>query len=234
MYQKYLFSSKFLKIIRKNHPKITFSYIVLVDNNQQPIAFASIKIVDFYLGSIKTDLEFLKNIGRKLHLILDKKTLKLLTCGNTFISGEHGVFIKENQNKKAIIKELAESINHFVNSDKKLKKQLDLLLLKDFEKESLFFTEGLKKFNYHPFSVAPNMRFLVHDGWLNFDDYLASMKTKFRIKARKAFQQSENICIKEVTLKNIEQELPRMTALYEKVAANADFNLGFFNFRNLP
>ncbi|MDP5104714.1 MAG: peptidogalycan biosysnthesis protein [Polaribacter sp.] len=223
------FHPDFLKSLEKNHPEIRFSYIVLVDSENQPTAFASLKLIDFYMNSIKNDFEFLKDIGRKLHVFPDKKPLKLLICGNTFVSGDHGVFIKENQDKKAIIKELAESINHFVNSDKKLKKQIDAFLVKDFAKESLFITDVLKEFSYHPFSVEPNMRLQINENWRNFDDYLASMKTKFRVKAKKAFQQSSSIIIKEITLENIDEMLPKMTALYTKVALNAGFNLGVFN-----
>jgi predicted N-acyltransferase len=225
------FHPNFIKALERNHPEIIFSYIVLIDKNKQPTAFASIKIIDFYLKSIKNDLDFFKNIGRKLHVFPNKKPLKLLICGNTFVSGEHGVFIKEGQDKKAIIKELAESINLFVNSDKKLKKQIDAFLLKDFAKESLFITDELKDFGYHTFSVEPNMQLQLQDDWGTFDDYLASMKTKFRVKAKKAFKQSKEIRIEEVTLKNINEKLPKMTALYEKVALNASFNLGNFNLK---
>lgn len=223
------FHPKFLKSLEKNHPKITFLYIVLVNEKNRATAFASIKIIDFYLKSIKNDFGFLRKIGKSLGIISEKKALKLLICGNTFVSGEHGVFIKESQNKKAIIKELAESINHFFNANKKLKKQIDAFLLKDFAKESLFITNELKKYSYHAFSVEPNMRLQLKENWQNFDNYLASMKTKFRVKARKAFLLSTDIRIEEVTLKNIEQQLPKMGALYEKVAANAVFNLGVFN-----
>lgn len=223
------FHPNFLKSLEKNHPKIIFSYVVLVDENNSPIAFASLKIIDFYLNSIKSELDFLKNIGRKLNIFPDKKPLKLLICGNTFVTGEHGVFIKENQNKKVIIKRLAESLNHFVNANKKLKKQIDAFLLKDFAQESLFITDELKEFKYNTFSVEPNMQLKLNDNWKNFDDYLAALKTKFRVKAKKAFKQSLDLRIEDVTLINISQKLPEMTALYEKVASNAEFNLGNFN-----
>ena len=223
------FNPKFLNSLEKNHSEITFSYIVLIDNHKQPIAFASIKIIDFYLEGIKNDLEFLKNIGRKLYIFPNKKPLKLLICGNTFVSGEHGVFIKKNQDKKAIVKELAKSINHFVNSNRILKKQIDAFLLKDFAEESLFITDELKDYKYHAFSVAPNMKLQLEENWHNFDDYLASMKTKFRVKARKAYQQSAELLIREVTLNTFEEQLPKMTTLYKKVATNAGFNLGNFN-----
>ena len=223
------FHPDFLKYLEQNHPEITFSYIVLVDQKNNPTAFACLTIINFELNSIKNDFEVLKDIGKKLHVFPDKKPLQLLICGNPFVSGEHGIFIAENQDKKAILKELAESITYFVNSDKKLKKQIDAFLVKDFTKESLDITDTLKKFSYHPFSVEPNMKLQLHENWQNFDDYLAAMKTKFRVKAKKAFKQSAAIIIKDVTLENIDKILPEMTTLYEKVASNADFNLGVFN-----
>jgi len=73
------------------------------------------------------------------------------------------------------------------------------------------------------------MELQIKEEWKTFDDYLASMKTKFRVKAKKAFKQSVNIRIEEVTLKNIDEKLPQMTALYKRVALNAEFNLGDFN-----
>ena len=225
------FHRSFLKAIEENHPDIIFSYIILIDKDKKPIAFASIQIVDFYIDTIKNDIEILirklKNIGRKFHVIPDKKPLKLLICGNTFVSGEHGIFIKQKQDKKLLIKKLAKAILHFSNADKKLK--IDAFLLKDFINESLLITDELKDFNYHPFSVEPNMVLTLDENWQNFDDYLASMKTKFRVKARKAYKQSSAIRIEEVTKEDLVNQLPQITALYKKVASNADFNLGDFN-----
>ena len=225
------FHRKFLKSFEKNHSEITFFYVVLIDKEKNPIAFSAIQIIDFYLDTIKNDEQIfllkIKNIGRKLHIIPDKKPLKILISGNTFVSGEHGIFIKENQNKKIIIKELALAILHLVQSDRKLK--IDAFLLKDFLNESLFITDELTDFNYHPFSVEPNMVFKTDKNWQNFDDYLAAMKTKFRVKAKKAMALSKEITIENITEENIEKLLPKMTTLYQKVAKNATFKLSEFN-----
>lgn len=221
----------FLKSIEKNHSTIDFKYMVLIDNDSKPKAFASIQIIDFHLDAIQNNLELfvrkIKNIGRKLHIIPNKKPLQLVICGNTFVSGEHGLFIKPNEDKKAIIKEIAKAILTYVNSDKKLK--IDAFLLKDFINESLFITDELKDYNYHPFSVEPNMILHLNENWQNFDDYLAAMKTKFRVKARKALELSTKLKIENVTSENIEILLPKMTELYQKVATNASFNLADFN-----
>lgn len=227
------FHRDFLFSIEESNPEIQFAYIVLIDANKKPIAIATLQFVDFYIDDIKNDLEVvlrkIKSIGRKLHLFPKKTSLKILICGNTFVSGEHGVFIKKNQNKKTIIKEVAKAILHFVNSNPILKKEVNFFLIKDFINESLSITDSLKDYNYSPFLVAPNMLLNLKEDWLSFDDYLAALKTKFRVKAKKALQLSTTLKIEDVTLENIENLLPEMTALYKKVSSKADFNLGDFN-----
>ena len=225
------FHRDFLKSIEINHSEINFYYIILVDNSNKPIALASIQIVDFYLDTVKTNFEDfirkIKNLLRKLHILPNKKALKLLISGNTFVSGEHGIFITHSQDKKQVIKNLAKAILHFVNSNNSI--NIDAFLLKDFVNESLFITDELKNYNYHPFSVEPNMILEINEDWISFEDYLNAIKTKFRVKAKKALQLSKDIIIKEVNDHNIENKLPQMTALYKKVVNNADFNLSHFN-----
>lgn len=225
------FHRDFLKSIEINHSEINFYYIVLVDNSNNPIALASIQIVDFYLDTVKTNFEDfirkIKNLLRKLYILPNKKALKLLISGNTFVSGEHGIFITHSQDKKQVIKNLAKAILHFVNSNNSI--NIDAFLLKDFVNESLFITDELKSYNYHPFSVEPNMILEINEDWISFEDYLNAIKTKFRVKAKKALQLSKDIIIKEVNYHNIENKLPQMTALYKKVVNNADFNLSHFN-----
>ncbi|UAM98199.1 GNAT family N-acetyltransferase [Polaribacter litorisediminis] len=229
--QNLYFHRNFLKSIEKNHPEIKFLYIVLIDKNKKPKAFASIQIINFYFENVQNELKFhlqkLRSFGQKIYLLPKKKPLQLLICGNTFVSGEHGLFIHQHQDKKKSINEMAQAILHFVDLDVSLK--IDAFLFKDFINESLSITDELKKYNYHPFLVEPNMVLNLHENWRNFDDYLASMKTKFRVKAKKALQLSAAIKIEEVILRNIETQLPKMTALYQKVATKANFNLGDFN-----
>lgn len=223
------FNKFFLNSIETNHTEISFSYIILLNDYDKAIAFSTLQLVDFYLNSMQNDFDFLKKVGRKLRVLKEHKPLKLLISGNTFVSGEHGLFINQKQDKKKVIKELAEAINHFVNSNKTLKNTIDAFLLKDFVNESLFITNELKKFGYNPFSVEPNMQLQIDEDWQSFDDYLAAMKTKFRVKAKKAYQQSNYLKIENVTSSNIKSQLPKMTELYKKVSKNASFNLGNFN-----
>ena len=55
------------------------------------------------------------------------------------------------------------------------------------------------------------------------------MKTKFRVKAKKALKLSHNLLVKEITVENFDEQVKEMTELYKRVASKADFNLGAFN-----
>ncbi|MBL4642647.1 MAG: N-acetyltransferase [Flavobacteriaceae bacterium] len=227
------FNPKYLISLEKNNLQITFNYIVLLDKEKKAIAFASIQIVDFQLDGIENSLtkkfDKLKCFGRSIGIFPKLKPIKLLVCGNIFVSGEHGIFISENQNKQKIIKDLAKAISHLTNSSKSLTKDISIYLIKDFIKESLTITDELHDLNYYSFNVEPNMVLQLDEDWNTFQDYLDAMKTKFRVKAKRALKLSSNLIVKETSIENIKTILPEITKLYKKVSEKADFNLGDFN-----
>ena len=227
------FNSKYLFSLEKNNPQITFIYIVLLDADKKATAFASIQIIDFQLEGIENSLtknfEKLKCFGRSIGVFPKLKPIKLLVCGNIFVSGEHGIFIKENQNKQQVIKDLAKAISHLTNSNKSLASNISIYLIKDFIKESLEVTDELHDLNYYSFNVEPNMLLELDENWQNFQDYLDAMKTKFRVKAKRALKLSADLIVKETSVENIKIFLPEITKLYKKVSEKADFNLGDFN-----
>ena len=231
--QNVYLSKAYLNCIEKNHDSVLFSYIVMYDSNRRPIAFSTIQIVDFYLDSVNDSMEDfvvkIKNILRKLGVFPDRKAIKLLISGNLFVSGEHGIFINTKKDKHQIIKQLCKGLLRFVNEDKNLIESIDAFMLKDFLDESLFIINELKQFNYHPFSVEPNMKLKLDPKWLGLADYLEAIKTKFRVKAKKALNQSSDLEAKDISAKEIGSYLPDMISLYEKVANSATFNLTHFN-----
>ena len=53
-------------------------------------------------------------------------------CGNIFLSGEHGILIKDSENKMEVIKAICSEINILA----KLKKPLHAIFIKDFKAKS--------------------------------------------------------------------------------------------------
>ena len=69
----------------------------------------------------------------------------------------------------------------------------------------------------------------INPKWQDFEDYLDVLKTKFRVKAKKAMKLSNNLVTKEISVLNFDEHLLKMTELYKKVVTKAAFNLGEFN-----
>jgi predicted N-acyltransferase len=225
------FHRDFLKSIEKNHPEIQFYYHILLDKNNKGCALFLYQIIDFEINTIKNNFElFIKRLQKftsKIPFFPSAKPLKILIVGNTFVSGEHGFFIKEAFDKKEVFKEFSKAILKFTDIQNQLK--IDAILCKDFKNESLAITNIFKEFKYGQFSVEPNMVLNIQPDWKNFNDYLAALKTKFRVKAKKALQQSSDLKIVAITSENCDDQLIKMTELYQKVSTNAGFNLANFN-----
>lgn len=226
------FHPDFLNALEKNNPHLTFFYVVLTDEFKNAMAFASIQIIDFYIDDIEYDsrnvLKTVVSLGRKLKIIPKEKPLRILNCGNAFVSGEHGIFIKKNQNKRTQLRKLAKAILSYTQDYSK-ENPIDIFIMKDFVEESLPISNELISLGYYAFNVEPNMKLSLNPDWHSFDDYLTSLKTKFRVKAKRALQLSRDLKVKEITSDNIDQQLKKMTYLYKKVSSKANFNLGEFN-----
>jgi len=61
--------------------------------------------------------------------------------------------------------------------------------------------------------------------WKNFEDYLAAMSSKYRIRFRRAQKKGRGLQLKNLSLSDLEQYQDEIFALYKKIAENADFNL---------
>ncbi|SOS76025.1 GNAT family N-acetyltransferase [Tenacibaculum piscium] len=229
------FHPKYLEALQQNNSKIQFSYLILFDDKNSPVAFVTLQIIDFHLDSIKNEmqstLDWLQCTGEKLGFLPSKKVFKILVCGNVFVSGQHGIFIKKNlretQSESQIIAAVSKAILEF--SSVHPQKNIDAFLIKDFENKTLLTTERIDKQGYKPFNVAPNMVFHVAENWHSLDDYLADLKTKFRVKARKALKRSAVLKTEDITTERVTELFSEMTFLYQNVANKASFNFSDFN-----
>nr|WP_242025143.1 GNAT family N-acetyltransferase [Tenacibaculum piscium] len=73
------------------------------------------------------------------------------------------------------------------------------------------------------------MVFHVAENWHSLDDYLADLKTKFRVKARKALKRSAVLKTEDITTERVTELFSEMTFLYQNVANKASFNFSDFN-----
>ncbi|MFA8434614.1 MAG: hypothetical protein ACEPOZ_08875 [Marinifilaceae bacterium] len=226
------FNRNFLRAMEEsNTESIESSYLLLFKENS-PIAIACLQIMDFSIQGIVHDCEaskcFIRSVGDKKILVKGGKPLRILICGNAFVSGEHGLFIKEEYRNKQTIQELAQSLVLLPQSHH-LQKPVNAIVVKDFNTPSLSVMGHLKQFGYHEFMVEPNMVLHLHPSWNSFENYLSFMKTKFRTKAKSAFKKSKELEIKNLTSDEITSLHTQLTDLYRSVEKKAEFNLGVLN-----
>ena len=230
--QNLYFSSNYLNALEKNNSHLSYFYLILKNKNEKAIAFANVQIIEFKFDTIGIDssnlFKKITSIGRKLSIFPKEKPLKIIICGNSFVSGEHGIFIKKGENKRLILRKISKGILHYTEYSNQ-ENPVDIFMMKDFIVDSLSVTKELLSLGYYAFNIEPNMTLKISPKWQNFDNYLAALKTKFRVKAKKAIKLSNNLVTKDITVLNFEEHLLKMTELYKKVVTKAAFNLGEFN-----
>lgn len=225
------FHPKYLTALQQNNPKIQFAYIVLFDEQNIAHALVNIQVIDFKIDNIKNEMEriinWVKCTGRKFGFLPAEKVFKILTCGNIFVSGKHGIFIKNNQKRNEIFLQITKAIVAFSNL--KSQNKADFFMLKDFQNKFLFSKKVLSEENYNSFNVDPNMILHLDENWHSLDDYLAALKTKFRVKAKRALKLSAILKTENITANRLRELFPEMTLLYKTVASKANFNLANFD-----
>lgn len=220
------FSSEFLKSFEVSNPEINFKYIVIYSDNKA-IGLANIQIISLGIDVILKNIKISNIVKNTLHFLLCKYPLKILFCGNVFLSGEHGIALNQNIDKKAAFLIISKTIKDI--SSLKENRPIHAIFIKDFYQESLHITDHLLHYNYVKMPVEPNMIFELNSNWKTFEDYTAALKSKYRIKVNKADKTSRVLTAKlfnEDDFKTYKNELQK---LYENTIANASFNAQVLN-----
>lgn len=221
------FSKDYLKALEAhNSHTIQFCYVVVFHENKA-VSLAIIQVISFDFS--ETELtnntsKFTQRLAHRLNCFIKRDYVKIVICGNVFLSGEHGVYIKPGEEKKVIFNQIISGIHKVIKTDRYLKKLTDIILLKDFESASLPITSELKNYNYVPVSVDPNMILTLKPEWERFEDYTDAFKSKFRVKAKKAYKTSSALIAKDFTPEAIKINKEQLTALYLNVVNKAGFN----------
>jgi hypothetical protein len=203
---------------------IVFNYIFILKNNEA-VAFANTQIVTIGVETITKNISMSYKLRGFVNKLFCNNQIRVLFCGNVFLSGEYGTFLKDGEAKIETFKALAEGVKALAKTTKKL----NAIFVKDFENESLYITAHLKSFDYEAMKVEPNMIITLNPDWHSFEDYKDALKSKYRVKANKADSKSDGLkglFFTEETIRTYKNELQD---LYQNTIANADFNAQILN-----
>jgi len=218
------YSPEFLRAFEFANTDIEFNYIFILKGNEA-VAFANTQIVTIGVETITKNITMSAKIRSLINTLFCNNHLRVLFCGNVFLSGEYGTFLKDGEDKIETFKAIADGVKHLT----KVTKKLNSVFVKDFENESLYITDHLKSYDYAAMQVEPNMIITLKPEWHSFDDYKNVLKSKYRVKANKADSKSEVLEAHFFSEEAIETHKDQLQKLYLNTIDNADFNAQILN-----
>lgn len=208
--------------------EMEFRYIIFYNQDSKPVMVSSVQLVNFVDKNSKYN-ELLCKIGDKIkHKVLDMLDIKVMVCGNVFACGENGFAHTDDIETKFAYDNLSKAL-YKLRLSEKANRQVSIVLLKEFWPEHFIESDELKKHQFRDFKIDVNMLLDIHPSWVTIDDYLESMTTKFRTKAKSCFKKSKDVKVKEFSSEDIAKNINRIEELYDDVVDHADFKFGQLN-----
>jgi predicted N-acyltransferase len=224
----------YLTALEESHDNGLELRYVLFTENDIPIGAAAFQITHFITSDDAYSNVFLKTINNFLKFFRGRHVHNILICGNAIATGEHGFTFKNSTDSKAICALLVGAMKEVAGEEQKRGKRICAMVIKDFYPNSLEIAEEFKLARFKTFQVDHNMVMPLLPEWQNLNDYLDSMNTKFRTKAKAALKRSDALEIIDRNEKNIQEIIPQLNDLYTKVHEKADFRLGKLDLNALP
>ena len=218
------YSPEFLKAFELANTDIDFNYIFIL-KDKEAVAFANTQRVTIGVETITKNIKMSAKIRGIVNNMFCNNQIRVLCCGNVFLSGEYGIFLKEGEPKIETFNAITQALKQLSKRTKKLSS----VFVKDFENESLHITDHLKSFDYAAMQVEPNMIITLKPEWTSFNDYKSALKSKYRVKANKADSKSKTLKAKYFTQQDIEKHKNELQELYQNTIDNADFNAQILN-----
>ena len=225
------------KIIQKNkfvpNKKLFGNYTyVIVYNRKKPIGVVYFQINDFSASLFGErvsqqicDLQSNRaSIFRKYIEHNENETImRLVTCGNNFISGEHGFYIDVNSKKTTF--KIVEGVIDCVSRAEKLRGKISAILVKDFYEEGFGDKDCWYCTKFKHFNVEPNMIIDLPIGLSSLTDYINCFSKKYRNRAKGILKASEPLQKKRLTVEEIIKYNDDLYELYLQVFEQAKFKL---------
>lgn len=107
----------------------------------------------------------------------------MLVCGNLLSWGMHGIAFAPGEDTAALWPAVAEALYRLRRADKLLG-SADLVMVKDVPDSHAAGATALSRFSYRQLETEPNMVLDVSAKWKTYDDYLASLTSRYRKQAK--------------------------------------------------
>ena len=225
----------YLSVVENQHPENMCFHYATIYQDSKPVAITYFQVVNFssetfenYIGKENNEVSCVITSYLKKHLTdhlirnVSKINMRLLICGNAFVSGEHGLACVPEINKTEVFDVLADII-YEISETEKSRGKIAAILVKDFSTTAKDVADELKEFKYHDFLVEPNM--IVNVSWPTFEEYLNAMSKKYRNRAKSILKKGGELQRKHFSANDIKEHADQIQKLYDNVHMKATFRM---------
>lgn len=149
------------------------------------------------------------------------KSMKVLVAGNCQVSGPYGLFFYPEVNEESqqmIWQHLVQYIENELNP-------YSIVLVKDLGSRSAEMDASWRRDSFTATQVLPVMQMALDPDWRSFDDYLAAMGSKYRIRAKAARKKGKELEVQRWNTEQIDEQIDSIMELYDQVYQRARFRL---------
>ncbi len=214
----------------ENHPPrgLSFRYLVFSKSNKV-IGIALCQLVQLRVGDALTDNAIPGYQQKVNEWILKLANMNAIINGNLLLTGDYGSHFDASISSVDQYQLIDAGLHQLKTVLKKQNHATSLLILKDVANSKQNQVKSSLSKQYNEFVLQPNMVLQLKDEWHSFDDYLAAMTSKARVRARRAFKALGPIEKKEFTLDLMDAFLPQIDRLYKEIADKAGFNVVYLD-----
>src|SRR5262245_33795699 len=213
------FSRRYLRVLESAGPENMHQRYALIFRRREPVAAVVAQAVDISLARVGKA----RKPGRAADS-LKRLDERMLVCGNLLSWGMHGVCLAANEDPAILWPAVAEALYRLRRADK-LAGETDLVMVKDFSDQHEAAVSVLRRFSYRPVETDPNMVLDISPDWHCYEDYLASLTSKYRKTCRQIDKDVEKASCSLAYLSPAEVALhaPELHSLYLQTHRNAKF-----------
>ncbi|WP_214112262.1 hypothetical protein [Aequorivita echinoideorum] len=234
--QNVFLSLEFLFALENSlRPSLKLIPVLIYNSEKKPLVAGVFQISTFIYKKTANQSSFLK-IFQDCRNTDDSFSIKGLVCGNIFATGENGFAFSNEISKEEAITLMATAAQKLKNNDS-LKNEFSIMLFKEFWEKSVGAAKRLEAYKYRPFQIDVNMVLQMDSHWQRLEDYLGSMKAKYRAKANSAYKKSAALSIRELSEDDIQKYEQDLVRLFNNVLQKSHYSYGvnyplcFFNLK---
>lgn len=212
------FSPRYLRVLEDAGPENLRPCYALIFHEKEPVAAIAAQSVAVSMARLRKSSSADDPLSRHEE--------KMLVCGNLLSWGMHGISFAPNVDQQPLWPAVAEAIYRLRRVDK-LFGDTTFVMVKDIPDEYATGATSLSRFSYRELETEPNMVLDISPKWKSYDDYLASLTSRYRKQAKQIEKEVANAgcLVEEIPTDEIARNAEQLHALYLQTHNNARLRL---------